>query len=351
MFTASEPARNEFVDPPPQDQSSARLVLGKERIECRLTEVSLGGFCVVVPRATMWAGEPVGRLVTHDAVYRVRILLQEAVYDGFLITLQRLSEHVDDLRPASRWIVHVSRCCAVGLLAAIGYGLLGTPGGISHGPAHHLTLQRIGWNLFNWSSAARPVVASQSSLSKASADTEPSDDVEEFETMPAISVSWGTRSEPVSDEARPENRVEDRFSLLKAAIDSAGSQRSRPVNATTLPWLFTMKERIFPLRMTGAAGDDLKQFEMGLRSLPAIAASDAVRSLRDALLAIGTSPKRISAVASLPGVKLIQSADAEIYFRSVDGEIELLRVLPIELVEGAPSRPRSAMATSPRAHR
>lgn len=331
MFSSNPSiARNEFLEPPPQDQSRATLVLGRQRVVCRLTEVSIGGFCVMIPRATNWTGEPQARLITHDATYKVQILKQEIRYEGIEITLERIEDPSDDenLPLPHRWVIHGSRCCAIGLILAITYCLIAAPGGVTQGPAHHVSLSDFCRYWFDsWST---PTTGQPEQPG-----TEPEDTIQ----LPAITVSTQSGAE------RPDLDVAlDRPSLLSAALKAADSQRSRPVNATTLPWLFaTRKSPLAKLpncRMAQSAEEDLQAFAVCLKSLSADARADATESLRNALAATETSPA--FAVVGFPMLRLIRSADAEVYFRVVDREIELVRVLPVELPDASPSRAPSA---------
>ena len=349
MFSSNPSvARNEFLEPPPQDQSRATLVLGRQRVVCRLTEVSIGGFCVMIPRATSWTGEPQARLITHDATYKVRIIKQEIRYEGIEITLERIEDPADDenLTMPQRWVIHGSRCCAIGLILAITYCLIAAPGGVTSGPANRVSLSDLSSYWFsNWSipsaGEARPAAP----------------EAEDPLLLPAITVSTHTASTQagagrsghdmgaaaVPQDNRPDARL-DRSSLLRAALKAADSQRSRPVNSTTLPWLFATRKspavKLPTCRMVRSAEEDLQAFALGLNSLSTAARADATESLRDAIAATETSPA--FAVAGFPMLRLLRSADAEIYFRVVDREIELVRVLPVELPETSPSRVPSA---------
>ncbi len=346
MFTSNPSvARNEFLEPPPQDQSRATLVLGRQRVVCRLTEVSIGGFCVMIPRATTWTGEPQARLITHDSTYKVRIIKQEIRYEGIEITLERIEDIPadDNLTMPQRWVIHGSRCCAIGLILAITYCLIAAPGGVTSGPAHHVSLSDL--STFWFSSWSTPTAGQA---------TPPDSESEDPLLLPAITVSTQTglpaagAERSVRDLAVPQDIRRDvgldRASLLRAALNAADSQRSRPVNSTTLPWLFTTRKspvvKLPTCRMVRSAEEDLQAFAIGLNSLSTAARVDATESLRNAIAATETSPA--FAVAGFPMLRLIRSADAEIYFRVVDREIELVRILPVELPDTSPTRVPSA---------
>lgn len=351
MFTVSPSiARNEFLEPPPQDQSRATLVLGRQRVVCRLTEISIGGFCVMIPRATSWTGEPQARLITHDATYKVRIIKQEIRYEGIEITLERIEDSSDDenLPMPQRWVIHGSRCCAIGLILAITYCLIAAPGGVTSGPAHHVSLSDL--SNYWFSSWSTPTTGDANQP-----DAESDDPL----LLPAITVSTQTGVTQTGVErsghavgtatAGADNRPDaglSRSSLLGVALKAADSQRSRPVSPTTLPWLFANQNsstvRLPACRMTRPAEEDLRAFAICLNSLSTTARADATESLRNAIAATETSPA--FAVAGFPTLRLIRSADAEIYFRVVDREIELVRILPVELPDTSPTRVPSAAA-------
>jgi plasmid stabilization system protein ParE len=339
MFFRSATARNEFVDPAPQDQSRATLVLNEQRIVCRLVEVSIGGFTVMIPRATAWVGEPDGRLVTHDASYDVRVLKQESRYEGFEVKLQRIDKSDDSLPSPQRWIIHGSRCCAIGLIFAITYCYVAAPGGVTRGPAHRVT-----WSgLVDYWTSVLP-----------RRDVRPNDRLDSAD-LPAIQVSLGhDGTDDVGLEVSTVSRgskvaATDRDSLVRTAAATADTQRSRPMNSTTLPWLLPpgTSTPLTRCRMAAAAETDLQMFAACLRSLNPTEAADATRSLRETLASIASSPASIA--TGIPSVRRIRSTDADVYFRIVDGEAELLRILPVELPDTAPGRsPSAAAGQSPR---
>ncbi len=380
MPLMSTPTGDSFFDPPPSDQSAATLILGGERLECHLVEVSIGGFGVSVPRSTAWTGEPVCRLLTHDAAYPVRIIKQESQYTGYHFTLQRLEldePNVDEpLGLTQRWIIHASRCCAIGLIAAIAYCFVAAPGGQSKG-ARHVGPQDVVnlWN-WNWSSTKwssnnwwpnnRDTADSESDVAAlTSAHDQSSDDL--FE-MPAISVSLtsgnrGTNasglpvpSRPMATDPSNHSTNADpqaqaiaaatRLAQIKSSLQTARREPSQPANASSLPWLFSTSDPAFhggsSYRMSETARNDLMLFESGLKSLPATSAHEATRSLRRTLLAANSASAAVANFESLPDVRRIHSDDAEIYFRLANGAVEILRVVPRDHSDpGGPARPTS----------
>lgn len=310
MFTID---RNEFVDPSCQDQSVATLVFKKQRIACRLNEVSVAGFSVVIPSQITLTGTR-GRLVTLDGAYTVQVLNQEDCEQGRKVTLERLDEpYHEELVGLQAWVVHGSRCCAIGLILAIAYCAFANP---------QFDLQELANGLM---------------ASVPSARTVPSDNSKPTTTVAASREPTTAKPASVARSPAREERVSarlDRNGMLREAIAQADSGRSRPVNPSTLPWLFTgTSARNLPrCRMTQLAEQDLQVFESGLKLLPPRDAADAINSLRNAVAAIPTSA---SSVTSFPGVRRTASDDAEILFRVRGGEAEFLRVLPLGLLETA----------------
>lgn len=363
MLFGSPADRNEFIDPPPADQSVATLVLGQERLNCRLVEVSVGGFTVIVPRATLWTGEPIARLVTNSTVFKVRILKQEAQYEGYQVVLQRIDETtLQRLASPQHWVILLSRSCAIGLILAIGYCIGFVPGGASRANSRPFTMQSIMSFWFDpWISSDPPVVATSTPkvINETPTITVSLDDSEDEPfTRPVSSYTHesGDDENSTVGESKADRRtpaVADRRLLLRAALATADLDRSRPVNSETLPWLFPQQDQpatgIPGCRMSRPAEADLRTFSNCLTSLPTAAADQAVQNLQGTLRSI---PGGLSTpLEGIPQVQSIQGADAEVYFRKLDGEIELLRILPIEFQDPVPARSPSARRNSHSAHR
>lgn len=349
MLFSSPADRNEFVDPPNTDQSAATLILGEERLNCRLIEVAVGGFTVVIPRATIWTGEPIARLVTPATTFKVRILHQEARYDGFVVVLQRIEELVPKRSSATQaWVNLASRCCAVGVILAIGYCIAFAPGGTSHMKAHQVTLESmVSYWLDSWTPPSpmvtKPQVEEQHPLPMISVSLDDSDDLPTAMSVSSLTLD-GNIDASDSESGESALVVTDRRALVQTAIALANSHRSRPLTSETVPWLFPastqMVTGIAGCRMSRPAEDDLRTFSACLTSLTSSAAADAITSLTQTIRSIPTAST--THVDGLPHVRSIRSDDAEIFFRMVDGEVELLRILPIEMKEPAPSRSPSA---------
>lgn len=358
MLFSSPADRNEFVDPPTTDQSAATLILGGERLNCRLIEIAVGGFTVVVPRATVWTGEPIARLVTPATTFKVRILHQEARYDGFQIVLQRVDELATKRSSATQaWVNLAARCCAVGVILTIGYCVAFAPGGISHTTAHPVTLDAIvSYWLDSWTPPSPMVTKPQSDeqhpLPMISVSLDDSEDLPTAMSVSSLTLD-GSIDASESDSVESAVVVTDRCALVQTAIALANSHRSRPLTSETVPWLFPTSAQsttgIAGCRMTRPAEDDLRTFSTCLKSLSTSAAADAITSLTQTIRSIPTTST--THVDGLPQVRSIRSDDAEIFFRMVDGEVELLRILPIEMKEPIPSRSPSARGKLNSVHR
>jgi len=282
------------VDNSVSDQTAATLAIGRRRRSCQILTMSIENFVVFVDGDEHIGVRGTIRLLTPGSSYRVRITRQEDCPGGVELTLRRVDENIEDLPLTQRWIVHASRCCAIGLILALTYCYAVRSGGTGEQPWQLEHLKNL------WV-ADRPTASKES---------------DEPEELPAIAVSL---VEPVSVPASIRPTPE---SLLPSALALARSQRSRPVNAATVPWLCAAGDSGV-CRMSGTAASDLQAFEAGLKTLTPSESADAVRSLRGALGRL--SQGRLTAV---PEILRVDSDDAEVYFHVVDGEPELLRVLP-----------------------
>jgi hypothetical protein len=160
--------------------------------------------------------------------------------------------------------------------------------------------------------------------------------------------------------AKTESRRTDplnasRRQLLQTALTAAESQRTRPLNASTLPWLFSAAGQLTTglqrCRMTESAQSDLQTFNTCLKSLPKAEVTEAIQGLTATLAKIAQTPASIPTTPEFPGVRRVCNADAELYFRIVDGEAELLRVLPADIETDVPFGPASESIRRTASHR
>ena len=357
MALKPTPTGEARFDPRPEDQSGATLILGGQRLECRLVKVSLDSFGVSVPRSTAWTGNPIAKLLTHDVAYPVRIINQEPQSTGYHITLQRLeldkSSGDEQLGLTQRWIVHASRCCAVGLIAAMICCFVLNPGGSSQNAQRVRPQDVINYWTWPWqSSRHRDSLASETDPTALT--TSHGESTDGMFEMPAISVSMTSSDRSMSESRQPSPSqrtvpsqsnlpwhvdpqaqviaIATRRAQIKSSLQTARRGRSWAANSTSLPWLFSTTEPAFTAgpeyRMSEAARNDLILFESGLKSLAATTADDATRGLQRALLATTSASASTADFESLPDVRLIHSDDAEIYFQFANGAVEILRVVP-----------------------
>lgn len=293
-----------------QDQTSAILVIGRARHLCQIVSMSIQGFVVRIEGDEHLAARGTIRLQTPGATYCARLTRQEATDSGVELTLVRVDDCDDNLPFPQRWVVHTSRCCAIGLIIGLTYCLVVKPGPLLGVPG----VRHLGDVVQAWRGI------------------DPDEDVRRSESLaqelPTISVSLvDSQPAPTDSSHKPNSSYEP---LLKAAVAAAQRKRSRPLNSATVPWLGRAGDET-RCRLAATAESDLRQFHAGLATLAAQESADAVRSLGDALRRI--SPM-IDAPTEVPGVHRVDSADAEIFFRCVDGEPEILRVLPLNVGSG-----------------
>ena len=369
MALKQTPPDDDLLDSSSSDLTLVTLILGRERLECRLVDVSLEGFGVSVPLSTAWTGKPTAKLLTHNITYPVRIIKQEAQGASYRFTLKRMESHEvgpDELSLAPRWIIHTSRCCTIGLIAALTYCFAVNPGGKSKDARQVQLVDVINYWKWSWQPAGQglnrrdPAASESEFAARTTGQGETSGDMVE---MPAISVSLTAADRSVTQGTKPgqpnsSSNVDPqaqaiaeatRRAQIKLSIQSAQRGPKWIVNSASLPWLFTSTETTFRngliYRMTEVARNDLNLFESGLKSLPTTTATDAASSLRRALLAATTNAASNANLEGLPDVRLIRSEDAEIYFRTVDDMIEILRVVPCAENEPIPPA-RSSSPTS-----
>lgn len=120
--------RQFFRCPLPGGQSLSVLVIGWRRFPCRLIEMSLGGFAVVVPRVLPPMPQSLARLKVQGLDYVVRVTRQEPRNDGFLVALEQVEELVPNCAtipatPAGRWLTATAWMAAVGIVVAALYFL------------------------------------------------------------------------------------------------------------------------------------------------------------------------------------------------------------------------------------
>jgi hypothetical protein len=122
--------RQYFRCPLAHEDSSAVLVFRWRSIQCRLIEMSIGGFAVLAPASCRLPVESLIHLKVRGLEYIVRLTRQETRDDGTLLGLEQVEEVVPDrtLHPSTlvgRWLTKAAWAAAVGTLAVAAYCLSG----------------------------------------------------------------------------------------------------------------------------------------------------------------------------------------------------------------------------------
>lgn len=123
--------------PLPSDQLKAELILGRLQIPCRMTEISVGGFAVIVgePLPFPALSDRLCRLKFEGLEYIVRVAREECRDDGVVVALEQIEEIVPD-NPGERTTVGgriltwTAWAAAVGLVAVALYCVTGANLGI-----------------------------------------------------------------------------------------------------------------------------------------------------------------------------------------------------------------------------
>jgi hypothetical protein len=122
-------------------------------------------------------------------------------------------------------------------------------------------------------------------------------------------------------------------SSLKDLLEEGQTGRVQHAGRELLAWLNAdapPTERV-SFRMSDAARMDLKQFQVGLSDLSATSSRRAVESLRSTLATINKNLPTTGSVSQTSQLFVVACEDANIYFRKLPGQIELVRILPIDL--------------------
>ena len=131
--------RQYFRCPLPTEPSAAEaavLVVGRHKIHCRLVEMSLCGFGVLVPESLPAMKEPLARLKVRGLDYIVRVARQELRRDGVLVALEQVEELLPDstrlpATPLEKWLTRAAWAAAICIVATALYCLAGTNAALS----------------------------------------------------------------------------------------------------------------------------------------------------------------------------------------------------------------------------
>lgn len=349
--------REEFLEPLPTPQTNAKLLLGRSQVACVIVEVTADGFRVAVPGVDHYEGDPKLTLVTRSAVYPVRLVLQEPHTGGFSYRLQRLDQS-DAVQSnlSFRLSFLTSHCCAAGLISLIVSGCFCIiPTTNENTPL--LTRRGLRYeSLGTWSPSIveNDRVPPGISLNTSLASIEPSDleahDVSsELQTISVSMISPASLSVsqpallPQDDPHHvahsqhgsgpshgPAKLKKD--ASLKSLLEEGQLGRIQNASPAMVSWLFgtTPAAELQSMRVSDTASNDLKQFELGLKVLPHESSLQATASLRNALVKAGSANGTWRAVPGVRDIFVVASDDANVYFQKNHGNVELVRVLPID---------------------
>ncbi len=341
--------REEFVDPLPTDPANATLLFGKSPVACYIVETTDIGFRVAVPGVGHYEGDPKLTLATEEGAYPVRLVLQEPHAGGYSYRLKRLdlvAPPADPQPQKSRlWNPYY---CALGIGGVIVAGLLCVPAVNESIPLlniHQSQLEVLSW----WANVTgqHQNVDSSSSVKKQGTGTKIApksqfDDLDDFSTISVSLVSPASRpvaaakSQSADEKDKTRNRAASDHTAkalsLKAVLEEGQRGLIRTATRANIPWLYEadQSDSELSLRLSEKALFDLRQFELGLRRLPKETSTEAITSLKETLLLASRGDDRGRRVPGMRDVFVLASDDAKIYFRTEQGQLELVRVLPLD---------------------
>ncbi len=129
---STEPNQRQFYRCPlPEEQSVGILNLNGHRFHCRIVELSIGGFGVVLTGKPQFALGSIGSLRTPSLNYVVSITRQEDRDGATFIGLKQLEEVLDSNQrlpgePSSVWGYLVA-CVSGALIATVSYYFMNSP--------------------------------------------------------------------------------------------------------------------------------------------------------------------------------------------------------------------------------
>jgi hypothetical protein len=325
----------EFVESIHSLQSRATLVLGKRYVACNIVEMTDAEIHVVAHDANPYEGDSRATLIHRHVNYPVRLALQELRPDGIFYRLQRLSIPIPPNASAGQtrgWVVTSARFCAVGLIAAIATRYLSTSAASES--LRELRRQVLG---------LRPARSTQSPLQSPPVVHVQTPAAETGQSSPelpganspqaTIPVSLVT-SRPVSAPqatAEASHREIPRAKSLPALLSAGQVGGMRSLDSNLVSWLIGAghSEHLSAIRISDAALQDLGNFKLELSHLSHPSAMQATDSLRRALLGANALPDQARKVPGMQDVFVVTADDAELYFLSVHGTTDLIRVLPL----------------------
>lgn len=348
--------REEFLEPLPAPQTNAKLVMDGAQVICMIIEATPDGFRVAVPGVEQYEGDPKMTLVTRNSVFPVRLVRQEAHVGGYAYRLQRLEgvpEKCYRLNRKVYWRSVTAQCCAAGVIGVIAASCFCIPSSCDLIPLlsrRGLRIETVGaWSPSIAESDLLPPEISIDNGQVADSDRSSNRGIRLASVSMISPVSMSYLDEPNAENDRPDrNSVRQghhvqpsgntaksgkRANVLRDLLEEGQTGRVRPASHDLLTWLNAgapVTGRI-SFRMSDAASQDLQQFQGGLGMLPAESSMKAVESLRLALVAASQNLPATRSVHETCKLFVVACEDAKIYFRKAPGQIELVRVLPIDL--------------------
>lgn len=351
--------REEFLEPLPSIQKSATLMLGSEAVKCFVVEATTSEFRIAVPGIRQYEGDPKLTLMTSNAVFPVKLIRQEAHSGGYAFRLQRLElENKVTTRLSTRRARFLtSGFYATGVLAVIIAGSFYVPTINDDIPLLRLQgrrTQTLGW----WapsvnendsapvsgpspgSEVANPLhrqdqrdTGVESSTIVVSMISPVSPSLTAPSLLPAETASAAemvTTKPQQHGNSKPANAKQT--ASLNSQLKEGESGRIQYVTQKQIPWIYAGWPAGQPLNMraSDAALQDLKQFEQGLRELPQETSAQAIASLQNVLRSATRQANQANRVLGTTDTYVVSTDDARVYFHAAQGQLELVRVLPID---------------------
>ncbi len=125
------PNQRQFHRCPLTAAPSAALFVGRQKIDCWVIEMSIGGFGVLIGQSLPLTAEPLARLKFQGLNYIVRVTRQEMQDEGVIVALEQIEEIVPNTTqipstPLEQCLTGVAWVTAVCILVAAFYCLTGT---------------------------------------------------------------------------------------------------------------------------------------------------------------------------------------------------------------------------------
>ena len=360
----------------------AVIVIGGDRWPCCIDYITDHEFQVWVNESEPYVGDSRAKLVTDDAVYSVKIIRQLPQSSGTCFELKRLpvnfhGEVTEDTGAAPQYLDRRScvACLAVALLVGCCYYFsLATAlpqfrfvepqdnqiandvsqvthqASITHLSGHRGQEKVLNQDLgaielhraeegFDKDSSTSMFVVSLSSPTFGAAEVEQSMNGPGPESLETKASGESANRQPFVATESPRRSRQTRSTMSvrsrQALLEQGQIGRTQWATRETFPWLFIQAgwEGDRPWRLSDAALGDLKQFEVGLRTLPEQSAIAVLANLRASIREANTEFSQLKRVAGMTDVMMISGTDANVFFRLVGDKIELIRVLPVDLNE------------------